>query len=141
MEWVFPTFLVLALVGGMAFALLRTDQPVAAEGEEEPTSTSSTYTWKPSSSPATGTEASALAVAVVGDANGYILDTRSPTYEESMQFAYMSALECQSIANGEKTWAQSRAESISTGATPTEAGAMTSYWESTFCPSLDLSAL
>lgn len=187
-EWIFPIILVVALVGGITFALLRPDQPGTADGEGSTWTSSSheseyeddadyednaEYESDPvyeddaaatstGSSPVSSdggfrdtggdtsvidalaaagvTEDAALGVAEAGDANGFILDTRSPTYEESMDFAYMSALECQSVANGETTWSQVRSESISTGASPSEADSMTSYWEGTFCPGLDLDA-
>lgn len=84
------------------------------------------------------TESDIRALSEVGDENGFILDTRSPTWEESQEFAYMSYLTCKDVELGEDTWENVRSESESTGATMAEAQAMASYWENTFCPKLDL---
>lgn len=75
-------------------------------------------------------------VSIHGDMNGFLFDTRTPTWSERLDFAYMSYLECEAVAAGETTWQAVRDESIATGASSGEATAMTNYWEHNFCPAI-----
>lgn len=78
--------------------------------------------------------ASARLLAVVARETGYLWQSRPPTAEEVDTFAYMAVLECRDVASGERSWADSVAEAVSTGASPEDAQRMTSYFETTFCP-------
>lgn len=77
-----------------------------------------------------------IEVSNVGDANGFIVDTRGPTSFERYNFAYLSYLACMDVVEGENTWENIREKSISTGATEGEADTMISYWEDVFCPAI-----
>lgn len=70
----------------------------------------------------------------VGTETGYLFQSRTPTYEEMQSFAFMSLLECQEVASGAKTWVDSAAEAVASGAGMNDAQRMVSHLENNFCP-------
>lgn len=77
------------------------------------------------------------ALAVVGQASGYLWRSRAFTQEEAQTFAYVAVNECREITRGEKSWDDLVEEALADGTARTDAVRVMTHLRTSFCPKVD----
>jgi hypothetical protein len=73
---------------------------------------------------------------LVADRTGYGGFSRVIAFDDAQGLASVMVTFCDEIAAGEKTWTQSVAEDVATGAPRADAEEMNRYLRQTFCPAV-----